>query len=395
VSSVADGKNQDVMIINILAVLVGLCFLSLSVGTAPLTACSLAALSLWLLSGTCYRDRTAWMGQSWALPVLLLALLPWIGLTWSPSPGSALKFAERSHYWLFAFVAATALKSERHLRLVIMAFITGVGVSAVVVQLYSFGVIPGTFFLTGNATKGYITFSLLIVAAILFAARFYKDSFSTVNRLLYGLFIVFLACTLSSLSGRSGYLALLAVSPWVLLTMFGRRSIVPAVIAVLVTMALLFSSGRVQQRMSEIPQEIRQYQSGVRDKDKSIIARFMMWEDAVNIFRNNPVMGIGTGGYEYETKRLHPGYSFAHPHNSYLYIAANYGILGIGLYGWLVLVTFRRGLRAGNSFAGYTIVAFLSVLLIGSLTDTTILSAATGILLGFVTGIPTGTECTS
>lgn len=378
-----------------MAVLVGLCFLSLSVGTAPLTICSLAALSFWLLSGICYRDRASWMGQRWFLPVLLLALLPWIGLLWSPSPGSAIKFAERSHYWLFAFVAATSLKSERHLRLVIMFFITGVSVSAIVVQLHSFDVLPGTFFLTGNATKGYITFSLLIVAAILFVARFYKDSFSTTRRLMIGLLIVFLVYTLTRLSGRSGYLAFLAVSPWVLMTMFGKRSIVPAVIAVLVTMALMLSSGKVQQRMSKIPHEIRQYQAGVRDKDTAIIGRFMMWEDAVNVFRKYPVLGSGTGGYEYETKRLHPGYSFAHPHNSYLYVAANYGILGIGLYGWLVLVTLRRGLRARNSFAGYTIVAFLSVLLIGSLTDTTILSAATGILLGFVTGIPTGTECAS
>jgi O-antigen ligase len=84
-------------------------------------------------------------------------------------------------------------------------------------------------------------------------------------------------------------------------------------------------------------------------------------------------------------------------HNSYLYVAANYGLLGIGLYGWLLIVTLKRAWRSRQQLSGYSVLAFLSVILIGSLTDTQILSTATGIALGFVIGIPTSqpTPCAS
>jgi len=86
-----------------------------------------------------------------------------------------------------------------------------------------------------------------------------------------------------------------------------------------------------------------------------------------------------------------------HPHNSYLYIVANYGLLGIGLYGWLFVVTLKRSWRARGQLSGHSVLAFLFVILIGSLTDTQVLSAATGIVLGFIAGIPTPstTECAS
>jgi amino acid transporter len=91
-------------------------FFSLALGTAPITICSLAALAVWIFSGVCYRDRKKWLGQSWVLPLLMLIVLPWLGMLWSSSPEHKLAFAERSYYWLFAFIAASAIRSEQAIR---------------------------------------------------------------------------------------------------------------------------------------------------------------------------------------------------------------------------------------------------------------------------------------
>jgi len=129
----------------------------------------------------------------------------------------------------------------------------------------------------------------------------------------------------------------------------------------------------------------------------SIGLRMMMWSDALKIFQLHPLLGAGTGAYQLEAKRINPEDVSPHPHNSYLYIVANYGLLGIGLYGWLFVVTLKRSWRARGQLSGHSVLAFLFVILIGSLTDTQVLSAATGIVLGFIAGIPTPstTECAS
>jgi O-antigen ligase len=169
---------------------------------------------------------------------------------------------------------------------------------------------------------------------------------------------------------------------------------------------IMLSSVTVRERIALIPKEIKMYQSGITSSyqlsdgstsPSSVGLRLMMWKDALKIFQQHPLIGAGTAGYQHEAEKLDPGQGFSHPQNSYLFIAANFGLLGIGLYGWLLIVTLKRAWLSRHHLSGYSILAFLSVILVGSLTDTQILSTATGIALGFVVGIPTSqpTTCTS
>lgn len=383
-----------------------LSFFSLSVGTAPLTLSSLAALAIWLFSGRCYRDRADWLKQDWFLPVSSLCVLPWVAILWSSAPvAQAVNFAGRSHYWLFAFVAASAMKSERTVQIVMVCFISGTTIIATILCLYANGIIPETAYLQNFSARSYITYSLLVVVSILLLAFFYNTSTTLYTKLPAAALILFLAIMVTQLKGRSAYLSLTVLSPWLFVTMFGRR-LIPVLVAVLVILALLVSSQRVRERIALIPKEIKLYQSGVSSSyqlsdgsstPSSVGLRLMMWSDALKIFQHYPLFGAGTGAYQHEAKKINPENDLPHPHNSYLYILANYGILGIGLYGWLCAVTVRRSWRARDQLSGHSILAFLLVILIGSLTDTQVLSPATGIALGFVVGIPTPppTKCAS
>lgn len=391
------------------AIIVFIClsFFSLSVGTAPLTLSSLSALAIWLLTGRCYKDRADWLGQEWLLPVSALCILPWVAILWSSAPiDQAVKIAERSHYWLFAFMAASAMKSVCSVQKVMVCFISGTTIIAVILCLYFNGIIPETAYLQKFSSLSYITYSLLVVVSILLLAFFYTTSTSLATKLPAAILMLFLAITITHLKGRSAYLSLAVLSPWLFVTMFGRRRRIPILVAVLLTLTLLFTSHRVRERISLIPKEIKLYQSGVISSYKtsdgtqltsSVGLRIMMWNDALTIIRRYPLFGVGTGAYQHEAKKINPENAWPHPHNSYLYIAANYGILGIGLYGWLFVVTLKRGWRARDQLSGHSILAFLFVILIGSLTDTHVLSVATGIALGFIAGIPTprSTTCAS
>jgi O-antigen ligase len=287
-----------------------------------------------------------------------------------------------------------------------VCFISGTTIIAVILCLYFSGIIPETAYLQKFTVSSYITYSLFIVVSMLLLAFFYSSSASLYTKLPAAALMLFLAITITHLKGRSAYLSLALLSPWLFITMFGRRRLLPVLVAVLFTLALLFTSQKVRERTALIPQEIKLYQSGVSSSytksdgtqtPSSIGLRMMMWSDALKIFQSHPLLGAGTGAYQQEAKKINPEDVSPHPHNSYLYIVANYGLLGIGLYGWLFVVTLKRSWRARGQLSGHSIMAFLFVILIGSLTDTQVLSAATGIVLGFIAGIPTPstTECAS
>jgi len=382
----------------VLALSVCLTFLLLPVGTAPFTLASLLALAIWLFSGIGVRDRNNWLCQEWVMPLAALVILPWIGMLWSGAPtDQALDLAKRSHYWLFALVAFTALKSGEWLKKALLCFVAGTTIISVIVMLYIAGIIPENAYLQKFQFYYYITFSLFLVISILLLAYFYRFALWPRN-ILIGALMLFLALTITCLKGRSAYLALLLLSPWMFMVLFRRCSLLVVCAAVVLTMVLMASSGTVRARLALIPKEIQLFTSGTSltyqlpdgtVTPSSIGLRIRMWKNAANIFMEHPLIGAGTAGYKHETNKIDPTLTLTHPHNSYLYVATSYGLLGLGLYGWLLLATLRRAWRSRQTLSGHSILAFVLVILIASLTDTQILTAATGVALGFAVGIPT------
>lgn len=74
------------------------------------------------------------------------------------------------------------------------------------------------------------------------------------------------------------------------------------------------------------------------DAPKTLGKRNFLVQDGVEIALEHP-MGIGAGGYQVET-------GFAYPHNAFVEIAAEQGVIGLALLGALMIAAFRSILRA-------------------------------------------------
>jgi O-antigen ligase len=290
------------------------------------------------------------------------------------------------------------MKSERTLRYALVCFVSGTAIIAVVRFLYLLGIIPNCAYLDKAFLGSYITYSLFVVMAVVLLSFFFKGISTVSGKLVIVVLMVALVLEITQLNGRSGYLTLAVLSPWIFMTMFERRRLITVACGLLLLFALLVASPRVRERIALVPKEIKLYQSGVISSYKSadgalvtssVGLHLQMWKSSLEVFRHHPLIGAGTNGYKYEAGKLYPDQGFSHPHNSYLYVAASYGLAGLALYGWLLVVTVKRAWQTREQLSGYSILAFLSVIMIGSLTDTLILSVAPGILLGFTAGIPT------
>lgn len=135
-------------------------------------------------------------------------------------------------------------------------------------------------------------------------------------------------------------------------------------------------SNRVNALFNETPHAVVE---GVELLD-GVEARFEMWRASLLLIKENPVLGIGRGNYEF----IIPGYiekgyinkaieyhGLGHPHNAYLEVFVSKGIVGFVVFVGMLLYPLYLFIREKRSSSGLSMLGV--VLIIGfslfSLTD--------------------------
>ena len=131
--------------------------------------------------------------------------------------------------------------------------------------------------------------------------------------------------------GRTGMITLFVLC---ILFIWQRFSWKKQVIGLLVFTLLLsiafYSSDNTRNRLDGALNDIRNYQPGI--SRSSLGMRFDWWYDCVQLIREKPVFGHGTGSFTLEHDRLIKGTSIKptdNPHNEYLFITVQLGMVGL------------------------------------------------------------------
>lgn len=360
------------------------------VATSPAVILGLTTLSLWIFSGKFFKDRDKWLKEKWFPPVLLFMILPWIGLFWSNDIKTGLDFASKSHYWLFALACASLDFYRYSAKTIVDSFLCGLCFIALIFIMQFAGIIPKT----NGVNLGFInpiTSSLLFVFGILILSFYYSKTNLIKHKVLVAFLMGLFFLSIAIGSGRIGYLSLMLLSPIIAYNLLGRRHILKIAVISILMIGLLLLSPMVQNRIALVASDIKEYQN--MNPNTSIGLRLHMWKGAINIFLENPIIGVGTGGYQmamkkYEIPQLAPEFrEFSQPHNSFLYMAANFGIVGLISLFWLFFVFLKKGWIYRDNLIGFSILSLGMIVLIGSLTDTQILQVHTGILFAIFTGL--------
>lgn len=80
-------------------------------------------------------------------------------------------------------------------------------------------------------------------------------------------------------------------------------------------------------------------------RDYDLQYRFQNWKDATNIVRGFPLFGVGSGTFtsifpKFKTSSLQ--YFYLYLENDYLQLLCEMGLLGFGIFLWLMLSLFRQ-----------------------------------------------------
>lgn len=371
----------------------GLCvlFFALPLTTSGVSLAGGLVIAVWLLSGKFLRQRGKWLNQSWTNAVILFMLLPWAALLWAPDLPEGLDWASKSYVWLIAFAAASLIYDRNHLPLFLKSFLAGLVLVAAISLLQHFSIVPLREQIPSLISANRITGSLFLVFGMALVSFEYGRRVNWRDKALLLLALAFFFATLLVTGGRAGYLALALLLPLLVNQLIGHRRLLLKAFVGLAAMGFLFSSPVAVQRIAEVGQDLAAYRQ--MDPNTSIGQRLYMWEGAVKIFLDNPVLGAGAGGYKEEMKKyftptLDPLFRHINdPHNSFLFMAVNYGLLGLFSLGWLFFVFLRKGWQRRQSAAGFAVFSYGLILIIGSMTGTEIHSFHSGNLFALLMGV--------
>jgi O-antigen ligase len=366
-------------------------FFFLPIATSPTVICGVFVLGVWIISGKFLRDITTWQNSKIVLPVIILIVLPWTGLMYTPLPADGFPVALKTHYWLYAIAIAPVITPRRQPDLIIKMFLLGLSLNSAISILQFAGLVHlkkglATGLLGGSSA--HIPYSLLLTIGILIASFYFLKAQSKRERLLYVSAMIQYVATIGFTGGRSGYVALIVLSPFIVYNIIGQQHLVKILIVSVIAVSFLFSFPVVQSRFLKAKEDIVLYTQG--NVNTSIGLRFHMWEIALSEIKKNPILGIGTAGFKksWELHKKDPSLPFYdHPHNSFLYMMVSFGIVGLVAFCTLLFVMLKRGWKCRDSALGFAVFTFTTVFIVGSLTDTQVLPFATAIALPLFTGV--------
>lgn len=137
------------------------------------------------------------------------------------------------------------------------------------------------------------------------------------------------------------------------------------IVGIIIITFLLSTTGKsVSERFS----------SSFSSSDKSVTHRFVLWEEAIEVFKKYPIAGVGLGAYPHEVDFLADYRKPIYVHNTYLDILVEVGIVGLLMWiGLFISSLYIFWLNRKSVYAKAGIVS-ISIIMTHSLFDTPIFS---------------------
>lgn len=297
-----------------------------------------AIIVIWLLAGDWQEKLRRLRQNPAALVIGLLLLLALAGITWS-SVGAreSMEYFGKYAALILALCLISLPLDIAMRRRAFLGFCLAIGVTFVTSYAFRLGLLPGHWFpkaLPDNPAvfKLHIThgFFMAIGAYILLIGALQAQAL----RLRWGLGIAaaFAAANVFIVQGRTGYIVLATLLTYLFVHRFRWRGAVAALVLFVLggIVAQQFPDSALTSRVTQALTEMRSWESG-RPDDTSMGLRMQWAATSLQIIKDHPLFGVGTGGFAHAYRAASPEGLIAttNPHNQYLLTAAQLGLAGL------------------------------------------------------------------
>lgn len=248
----------------------------------------------------------------------------------------------------------------------------------------------------------HITQNNMMVFAIFLALLESRDAVTRTARIGWGMFALLGAINiLFMVQGRTGYLILLALLGWFVWVTLARHRHARGrawgwrhgVIILSATLAVVLAAYHLSSRLHErVALAISEYQawSPGQGKDTSTGQRLDFYYNTLQIVRDHPFVGVGTGGFPAAFKQQVQGTDVlltSNPHNEYLLIAAQAGLIGLALLLYLFYMLWRYAPLLPSPLEQDAARGLVLAYMVNCMFNSALHDHADGLLFAFMTAV--------
>ena len=277
-------------------------------------------------------------------------------------------------YWfffshnMFLFILITLfIKNESQIYNILFYMAISLMLDNIFIRLqFAYGILRPTTFLHGSFMQGTLLYVILLPVFLILILK-EKNNYSSLKRLI--LWIIFITSMMSFvfMNTRGAWLSLMIVLPFIIFYYIRnlKKLFTVALILAALTNIFLFTFPETLNRI----QTIKNFEN-----EQSVTERFLIWESAINMIKDNPIMGVGLGNYKekYQNEYILPEAKERfqmHAHNTYLHFWAETGFPGLflfcAIFGYSLFWSWKRR----RSIFGMILFTSTSAIMLYAITD--------------------------
>lgn len=366
-----------------------------------------------VLLGASFNSRAIWKivtlhpvaRAAWLIFAMLLLAVFYGATPMREAAGILGKYADLAFIPLFMLI----MSDDAIRRKARYAFFLAMGLTLLLSFMVGLKLLPVQHWMSAFAVPdnpvifhSHITQNNMMAFAIFLALLNLRASSSRLTRTASGLFVL-LGTTnmLFMVQGRTGYMILLVLLFWFAwstleryLTRRGKawswRQGAAVVLALTgLVMAAYHASPRLHERVSLVMSEYQAWQPN-HGKDTSTGQRLDFYYNTLSIIKQQPIFGAGTGGFPAAFARQIQGTDVLHtnnPHNEYLMIASQTGVIGLALLLYLFYTQWRCAPLLNTEFEQDAARGLVLAYMANCLFNSPLLDHADGLFFSFMTAV--------
>lgn len=319
---------------------------------------------VWMAQGG-FQDKLSRIASNhFALMAIAFFLWHVMGLLWTEDLDRGLSMTSKALNFLLIPITLT-LAPREHLPRAILAFVASMSILGIIIIVKVLSGLPPSLRTISHAP--------FLAFAVYLAATYYRDGtgLSRTGKSLLVLAGLIMTAALFATTGRAGHLLFFALFSLFIFQIFKRKALFAA-FAAMILGAVLFAgmyqiSDPFRLRLNQAVSDVRNYQ---KQEATSVGLRIWFTLNTMEIIRQHPWLGVGTGDYFTEYAKVNqvrsPGLAnTTNAHNMYLQVWAQLGLAGLLLMLALFHFQIMAALRTADPLARHVGIAFpLSYLLL-------------------------------
>jgi O-antigen ligase len=318
---------------------------------------------LWLFSGNYKNKYNSILKSKFLLASIVFFCLHIVGLLWTNDLEWGVHIVHKMWYFLLLLPVLNSIVTKENISKYIASFLLAIFLTEVLSYLVWFELIPPFKNATvGNPTPfmSHISYNVILAFAIYLVLHrvIIQKNMKKVQTFLY-VFFAFLMCfNMFITGGRAGHVAFFVILV-ILIFQFFSYSKIKALFTTFFLIPIIFFSAysispSFNDRVDKAIKSFTNYSQDIESNNQTSVGYRMTFAiNSLAVIKSSPLIGVGTGDFPEEYKKINmintPLMNNANnPHNMYILITAQLGILGLVSFLSIFYFQFKLALNSTN-----------------------------------------------